>query len=150
RGVRPGLRPVHGDRADDLYVTDHRDNDEPSIPEVAGNPAIQLGRILLHVRDVDHGSVEEGTLLGPLGYRSVWKHAAQTSIGVGMRAHDRSEVDLLAVEPSDRAAVRVEKPDRALTNRVEHRCEIGRRAGNDLQDLARRGLLLEGLGEILV
>src|SRR5262249_19766634 len=36
-------------------------------------------------------------------------------------------------------------PSRALSNGVEHRLDVGRRAGNNAKNLTRRSLLLQGL-----
>src|SRR5262245_43934334 len=63
---------------------------------------------------------------------------------------DRRQIDQIAVEPPDRATVCAEEPDRAPADGLEDPREIGWGARNDLQDVARRRLLLEGLSEILV
>jgi hypothetical protein len=54
----------------------------------------------------------------------------------------------LAVEPIDGAEERAAQPHGALDDGVEDRLHVGRRAADDAQDLARRGLLLERLGEL--
>ena len=43
-----------------------------------------------------------------------------------------------------------QQPDRTADDRVEDRLDVGRRAADDLQDLARRRLLLEGLRHLRV
>ena len=65
-----------------------------------------------------------------------------------MRVGD--QVQQLAVKPADHTVGRIAEPHRASGDRVEHRLAVGRRAGDDPQDLARGRLLVEGLGQIAV
>jgi hypothetical protein len=58
--------------------------------------------------------------------------------------------DLAAVEQVDDADAAVTEPDGALNDRVEHGLNIGRRAGDDPQDLACRGLLFLRFSQIAV
>src|SRR6266567_1028347 len=60
------------------------------------------------------------------------------------------EVDQRAIEPEDRPKARLRESDRALHDRVENRLDVGRRAADDTQDLTRRRLLIERLGEVAV
>ena len=55
----------------------------------------------------------------------------------------------LAVEPVD-APNELAQPDGALGDGLEHGLDVGRRARDHPEDLAGRGLLLEGLGEVVV
>ena len=61
------------------------------------------------------------------------------------------ECDQLAVEPEHDAPMSAPHSRAALLDDgVEDRLDVGRRAGDDAQDLARRRLLLQRLGEIAV
>jgi hypothetical protein len=57
------------------------------------------------------------------------------------------EVEEGTVEPEDEAALGLAQSGSASRDRVEDRLDIGRRAGDDAQDLASGRLLLQGLGE---
>jgi len=53
------------------------------------------------------------------------------------------EVDEFSIEPKDRAELPGTKTLGVLGDHVEDRLDVGRRAADDAQDLARRRLLLE-------
>jgi hypothetical protein len=61
----------------------------------------------------------------------------------------RHEVEELAVELVDKAELALAKPRRALGNHVEHRLDVGRRAADDVEHLAGRGLVFNSLGQLL-
>ena len=50
---------------------------------------------------------------------------------------------LVALDAIDLSIDRVAQPRGTLGNRVQHRLNVRRRTGDDAQDLARRGLLLQ-------
>src|SRR4030095_8593844 len=56
----------------------------------------------------------------------------------------------VAVSPPDRGVERLAEPGRALRHRVEDRLDVGGGARDDPKDVAGRGLLLQGLGEVAV
>src|SRR5262249_9442926 len=58
--------------------------------------------------------------------------------------------DLLTVEAPHEAIQSAAEPHSALHDRVEDRLDVGRRAGDDPEDLAGGGPLLEGLGEVAI
>ena len=60
------------------------------------------------------------------------------------RGHHAQDVSLEHVNPD---VLRFAEPDRAPRHRIEHGPEVGGRARDDPQDLARRRLLLERLGQ---
>ena len=60
----------------------------------------------------------------------------------------RDKMDELAVEAEHGAVPRLAQPHRAPDDGVEHRLDVGRRARDDPQDLARGGLLLERLRDL--
>jgi len=111
---------------------------------------VALGKLLylgLQVSDVDRP---------PFQYRSAVDHTAdqwddEPAKGpVGDRAVVSDEAESIVVQPEDRGVRRLAQPSRALGHGVEHRLDVGRRAADDAQDLARRRLLLQRLGEVAV
>ena len=50
----------------------------------------------------------------------------------------------------DESVFRVAQPRRIFRNHIQHRLDIGRRAGDHTQDLARCGLLLQCFGEVTI
>ena len=72
-------------------------------------------------------------------------HGLHAFLGHAMEGH---ELDQLAVEPRYDADVGGAQSFCALSDDVEDRLYVGRRTGDDLQDLAGRRLLLQGLGEV--
>jgi hypothetical protein len=55
----------------------------------------------------------------------------------------RHEVKQPPVEPKEKAELALAEACRAMRDGVKHRLDVGRRARDDAQDLARRGLLLK-------
>jgi hypothetical protein len=64
------------------------------------------------------------------------------------RVVPRGRPEELTVEAEDERPLGVAQPDGVLGQRVEHGLQVERRAADDLEHLARRGLLLQGLGEV--
>src|SRR3990172_2982540 len=62
----------------------------------------------------------------------------------------RDEVDQLAVEAINRAENALAQAHRALSDRVEDRLDVRRRAADHAQDLTGRRLLLQRLREVAV
>ena len=62
----------------------------------------------------------------------------------------RDQLERIAFDESDDRIVRIADARGVLGNGVQHRLKIRRRAGDDTQDLTRRGLLLQRLGEVAV
>src|SRR5215471_1723032 len=62
----------------------------------------------------------------------------------------RDEPKHLTFQPKDMGPGRAADECRILGHDVHHGLEVGRGAGDDPQDLRRRGLLLEGLGQLAV
>src|SRR5262245_41530920 len=60
------------------------------------------------------------------------------------------EGEPVAVDPKNGCVKSVAQPGCALGNRVEHRLDIGRRAGDHPQDLTRRGLSIQRLCQITI
>ena len=78
------------------------------------------------------------------------KRPAEGLDALGGEAVVGHEVEQRPVEPEEVAELGLAELRRAPGDRVEDRLDVGRRARDDAQDLAGRGLLLEGLGEIAV
>ena len=148
-GERPDLRPSDHENTDDRGFPQHGDGqDRPDLGASLGlGPAI-LG-IGHGVVDVNDAALEEGPARRglPAGAMRMPLHHLDEfrRFPVG----DRRAVDVLVL-PVDEALVGAAQPHRALHEALEDRLEIERRAADDLQDLARRRLLLERLGEVAV
>jgi hypothetical protein len=61
----------------------------------------------------------------------------------------RHEVEELAVEPVDKAELALTEPRRTFRNHVEYWLDVGRRAADDVEHLAGRGLVLKSLGQLI-
>ena len=61
----------------------------------------------------------------------------------------RRQERLIPIEQANRRVIGPAHPRRALGNRVKHRLNVRRRAGDDAQDFTRRRLLLQRLLEFL-
>src|SRR5262245_53423850 len=65
------------------------------------------------------------------------------------RSKVRGEAPDIAVNAPNYGIIGFTNPGSALDNGIEHRLYVGRRAGDDTQDLARRRLLLQGFLQFL-
>ena len=54
----------------------------------------------------------------------------------------------VTIEAKNHGVLRVTQPRRIFGHRIQHRLKIGRRPGDDAQDLARGRLLLRSLGKL--
>ena len=72
-------------------------------------------------------------------------HGLHARLGYAMEGH---KLDQLTVEPRYDADIGGAQSLRAFSDDVEDGLHVGRRTGDDLQDVAGRGLLLQGLGEV--
>ena len=61
----------------------------------------------------------------------------------------RRQSEHVSFGKSDRSIIRVAHTRSVLRNRIQHRLNIRRRAGDDAQDFTRRGLLLQRFLELL-
>ena len=100
--------------------------------------------ISTHVRDFLHGvpvRIERAAAVarpGGIGYRL--RNASRPS---GVSPCDRCKMNELPVEAEHVTELSIAEPRRALRDRIEHRLDIGRRAADDVEHLARRGLVFE-------
>jgi hypothetical protein len=60
------------------------------------------------------------------------------------------EKEAVAVSAEDAGGLRLAQAGGALRHRVEHRLDVRRRARDDSEDLARRCLLRQGLGQLRI
>jgi hypothetical protein len=107
-------------------------------------------RIELDVRDVDNGTLQDrpGRSVGAARPRRVQTTHLLEAFGREVVLSDL--MDQLAVEPEERAEEPVTQSHDALDDRVEDGLDVGRGARDHAQDLARRRLLLERLGQALL
>src|SRR5262249_23267109 len=68
---------------------------------------------------------------------------------LGRRTEMRLREKILSLKAEQRAELGVADTCRILQHGQEYRLQVARRAGDDLQHLAGRGLLLQGLGQIV-
>ncbi len=149
-GESPGFRPADGDGADRAALA-HEGNGEDAAeaPGECGGP-LRILVILQHVRDRDHAASQDCPA-GPSA-PARW-HREGLAYGVGpFRIHIRRshQVDQLAVERRDQRRAGTAQLQRRRPDRLEHGLRIRWRLADDAQDLARRGLLLQGLGEVAI
>src|SRR6266852_37645 len=85
---------------------------------------------------------------GPAGARRVY--AMQLLKGFGGEVVLGDLMDHLAIELKERAEETVAEPHGTSDDRVEDRLDVGLRAADDAQDLRRRCLLLQSLGQVAV
>ena len=95
-------------------------------------------------RRIEEGPARRGL---PIQARRVFLVQLDGLRGHPARYRQAIEVPIL---PDDRARVGTAQPRRVLDEGFQHGLEIERRAADDLEDLARGGLLLQGLGKIPV
>ena len=138
--------PDHG------VVPQHRDGEERAVSaRPLGRRAERIGRQREHVVHVDDPALEHCLPDGHLGPRPIGEEVRpgpEDLLAAG--AVDRPLVEHLAVEAQQRARERLAQADRALHDGVENRLHVGGRARDHAEDLAGRGLLLEGLGQLAV
>ena len=107
----------------------------------------ELGRLILHVRHVDGRGVQHRATPGVAAGQGQGEFAHRTDRN---RAVVGDEHEAVTIAAAHRGIERLAQAGRALDDRVEHRLDVGRRARDDPEDLAGRGLLLQGLGEVVV
>ena len=144
------LRPSDCDCPDRAALPDHRDRDDAAKGDDAGDRAEGEVGICVDIGDVGDDAVEDRPPRGATAIRRSGEGAAyglRRFGGVTIAGH---EVEPLAVVPKDLADGALAQAGPALSDRVEHGLGVGGRAGDDPQDLAGGGLLLEGLGQLAV
>ena len=141
---------IHRDGADGLPLTQHGDGEHGSDAQGLRGGAVRVVGLIEDVRDVDRLAVQNRPGRHAAAIRSHWPLPSQ-----GLEADRREivvgrDVHQGAVVPEDECEGRSAEPDSAAGDRVEDRLGVGRRAGDDAQDLPGRRLLLERRGQIVV
>src|SRR5215467_1683363 len=145
-GERPYLISVDCDDTEQRSRPDHRDRYDTSdgVDQVL-YPKCVLG-LAQRIFDVDGLTLEGGTprRAAPSGRDGIFFEIRfELRAGVVLRRG----VQTLTVEPPDSTVLRAAEPHRVFDQRFEDWLEIERRPADDLEDLARRRLLLLRLGQ---
>ena len=149
-GRREGADLAMGDadRADDLGIASHRhQKDAPHAPRPPSLARVRQEPLeLLHIRNLQRPSGVRrsmGGILadGPREVAPVAFHLVRRDVVVGDNIHED------AIVAPDGAVERAAQPHRVADDGVEDRLRVGRRARDDLQDLAGGRLLLERFGQ---
>jgi hypothetical protein len=91
--------------------------------------------------------IDEGSAHHKVAGRQPREEAVKRRGLLRRQAVDSHQVEQPLVEPHHCAELRLAYPGRSCDNGVEHRLDVGRRARDHAQDLARRPLLLHRFGE---
>src|SRR5215467_12417961 len=148
-GERPYLISVDCDDTEQRSRSDHRDRHDTSdgVDQVL-HPKCVLG-LAQRIFDVDGLTLEGGTprRATPSGHDGIFFEIRfELRAGVVLRCG----MQTLTVEPPDSTVLRAAEPHRVFDQRLEDWLEIEGRAADDLEDLARRRLLLQRLTNLRV
>jgi hypothetical protein len=151
-GEAAGLAAGHRQRPDGLVLTKQRYHHHAPVAGDTRVLATSFGESEVHVRveDIDRRSIANGLPVRPWGVERTRVGRGQDTRLGGVGAHERAQLALLADDPGEQARVASKQSDGTLYDRVEHRLHVRPRAADHAQDLARRGLLVQRLGEIAV
>ena len=148
---RPGPSARDGDDTDRDAVAQHRDADGASEGGDLRRRTEVVTRLRLDVRDVRDLAVEDRSSRGAAPVRRSWECPSEGLVALRCQPVMRDEIELLAVEPGRRSRIRL----RRAAPRCARSCRrpAGCRSASSLitpQDLARRRLLLQRLGELRI
>ena len=132
----------HGDHADRLTLAQHRHaEDRPEAADTLGLGPGVFG-IRQHVRDVHRPALERRAPDERRATRRdrILLHEFAVLSGRAVRRHEPVPV---ALEPEDESVLRLGQAGGVLDERVEHALEVEGGAADDLEDVTRRGLLVE-------
>jgi hypothetical protein len=149
-GERPGLGSDHHYDADGSTLPQHRYVEAASKADRTGERLMLELRIQRDIGDVDHRALQDGPRgqEGPAERRRIYAVCRFEGLRSVVVLGDM--MDLLAVEPKERAEEPVAQSHRAPDDRVEDRLDVGLRPADHAQDLRRRRLLLERLADLCV
>jgi hypothetical protein len=133
--------------ADRGLVTYHRHTQDAS--ESGGSRRFQLG-VIPNVRNVNGAAGENRPAGRALPGDRHRKQSPQEIAVLAVDIVDGIEVKPGAVVHVDGPGLSLTQSSGALRDRVEHGLDIGRRAADDTQDLARRRLLLKRLRQVAI
>ena len=149
RHERPRLDARHENRADGVPVAHHGHGEQA--PEPAGQrDAVRMFAVGQHVLDVDDGSRQDRARghQRAARLRPHRQHPLECLVRFRWVVVSRLEVHQLAIEPEDCADQPIAQGHGATHDCIEDRLDVGRRAGNDAQDLGGGRLLLEGHAQV--
>jgi hypothetical protein len=143
------LRPPDRDDSDDGGFPEHRDGEDCADLFAALTRSPTVFGVRQDVRDVNDPAFEDGSPDRGLPTRQVGVPLHDLNELRGRPVGSRLPIEF-AVRSEDGALVGAAEPHRAFDERFQHGLEIERRAADDLQDLARRGLLFQRLGQLAI
>src|SRR5262249_36842154 len=133
-----------------LTIPEHGDREHGAMVKRALCSRDTVVWITPDVVDMDHASVDNGAA-GGAATRCRPRICPQRDIKLLRRQTMVCRYrDQLTVEAIDMAECRIAEPCCTLDNGIEDRLEVGGRVADDTQDLARRRLLLQHLGQLAV
>ena len=146
-----GLLAAHGNETDRLALGKHRHGDigpPTALPCDRADPLVDAW--LLRVADLHDRAPQDGVarieqVLGPLLAKQGLHSGESRAVPA---AASGTDPQVLAVIEPDQNAPAVQQPERTLGNGVEDRLHVGRRTRDDLEDLCRRGLLLQRFAQL--
>ncbi len=150
RRQKPGLGPVYRYGSDRAAVVQDRDRykaAESDDPSELAKPVVWIG---IDVRNLLDGSAQNGPPGAASAVRRDGEAATPGLDSLGRHSMVGYEVEEFPIEAKHGAKLSITESPRILGDRVKDRLDIGGRAGDHAQNLARRRLLLEGLGEVAV
>ena len=142
----------HSDRADGETFPEHRHDQDAPVAEGAGRLKVRrpdLG-VLLDVGHVNRRAVEDRAAREGAPIGSSWEHVPKGIESCCRQIVVCDEMEAFSVELEHRAEETVAQLDRAADDRVKHGLDVGWRAADHPEDLARGGLLLQRLGHLRV
>src|SRR5262249_62077993 len=104
-----------------------------------GQRAVAKCRVCVDIRNLRDAALEDCASRGTPSARGGGIGASVHLDDVAGGAMVCHEVEELAVEPVDEAVLGLAEPPRALSDHVEYRLDVGRRAGDDVEHLASGG-----------
>jgi hypothetical protein len=145
-GEEPGLDASHHDRSDRSAVSEHWDGHDAA---EGGDPCDRAECVVWIGRDVGNVLHDSGPHGPARGASPVCRRRIRAAVGLdrlGRQAVVRNEVEVPSVKAKDGAELGVTQLLGTPGDGVEDGLNVGRRAGDDPQDLAGGRLLLQGFG----
>ena len=143
-GERSGLLAIDHDHANRGADAKNGDCEQAPVAGPRGERAAVL-RIQHDVGNLRGGPSEDGPARDVRRGRRHWGLQGHGRLLLLGEIVVRGDMHERAVVAEDRAPAGVAQPNGTLHDRVEDRLDVGRRARDDTEDLARRCLLLQGL-----
>ena len=130
-------------------VSKHRDAQRRAVPHGSGQSlACRESRVVLHVFHVHNVAIQHRPTGDQVPVQWVREEPGGRFEPVSCLAVLSDEVNHIPLEPAGTSVVSAAQSHRAFGNRVEDWLDVGRRMADHAQDLARRRLLLQRLGDL--